>query len=68
MQIPTIQNGFQCKFETKFEPLERFEAIEGIFKLFKRDSNHSNANSNHSKGILTIRNQIQIIWTRFEAY
>ena len=36
----------------------KFEAIEG---LFERDSKHSNANLNHSKGILTIQNQIQSI-------
>jgi len=33
----------------------RFEAIEGKFKQFKRDSNYSNANSSHSKNILIIR-------------
>ena len=56
MQIRTIQKGFEA-FECKFEPLEM-------------DSKHSNANSNQSKGIQTIRMQIWIvrtIWKGFEA-
>ena len=44
MQIGTIQKGFEA-FECKFEP-------------FERDSNHSKANSIHSKGILSSRMQI----------
>ena len=40
MQIRTIQKGFEA-FETIFEP-------------FQRNSNHSNANLNHSKGIRSI--------------
>ena len=47
MQIRTIQKGFEV-FESKFDPL-------------KRDSMHSNTNSNHSKGIGTIRMQILTI-------
>ena len=59
----------------------RFEAFEGIFQVFEKDSNHSKpnsnhsneirsieCNSNHSKGILTIRIQIRTIQTRFEAF
>ena len=45
----------------------KFKAIECKFEPFERDSKQSNENSNHSKGILTIRMQIRIIRTRFEA-
>ena len=45
MEILTIRNGFEA-IECKFEP-------------FKRDSKHSNANSNHSKEIWSIRIQIR---------
>ena len=54
MQIRTIRKGFEA-FESKFEPLER-------------DSKHSNANSNHSKGIRSIWMQILTIWTTFEEF
>jgi len=53
IQILTIRKGFEA-FECKFEP-------------FKRDSKHSNANSNHWNQIPSIRMQIQTIQTRFEA-
>ena len=49
MQIRTIWKGFEA-FKSKFQPYER-------------DSKHSNANSNHSKGIRSIRMQIQTIRT-----
>ena len=48
MQILTIRRGFEA-FEWKFEPLEK-------------DAKHSNANSNHSKGIQRIRIQIRAPW------
>ena len=35
---------------------------------FKPNFKHSNANSNHSKGIRSIRMQIQTIRTKFEAF
>ena len=64
MQIRTIQKGF-IAFEYKFEPFKGiqsirmqmrtirkvFEAFEWKFESFERDSKHSNAISNHSKGI-----------------
>ena len=60
IQILTIRKGFEA-FECKFEP-------------FERDSKYSNANSNHSKGIQSIRMpirgiRIQILTIRngFEA-
>jgi len=48
MLILTIRKGFKT-FELKFEPLER-------------DAQHSNANSNHSKVIQSIRIQIRTTW------
>ena len=67
MQIWTIQKGFNA-FECKFEP-------------FEMDLKHSNANSNHSKGIWSIqkgfepfkrvwsiRTQILTIWKGFEPF
>ena len=54
MQILTIRKGFEA-FKFKFEP-------------FERDLKHSNANSNHSKGIQSIRMQIQTIQKGFEAF
>ena len=53
MLIRTIWKGFEA-FESKFKPLER-------------DSKHSNAHSNHSKGIRSIRMQILTIRRGFEA-
>ena len=47
MQIRTIRKGF--------------EAIEWKFERFERDLNYSNANSNHSKRIGSIRMQIRSI-------
>ena len=54
MQILTIRKGFET-FKFKFEP-------------FERDSKYSNANFNHSKGILSIRMQILTIRKGFEAF
>ena len=68
MQIRTTQKGFKA-FDCKFEP-------------FERDSKHSNAHSNHSKGfrsilmqiranskgIGSIRIQIRTIGNGFEAF
>ena len=54
MQIQTIRKGFEA-MEWKFEPLEM-------------DSNHSNANLNHLKGIRGIRMQIRTIRKGFEAF
>ena len=48
----TIRKGFEA-FEWKFEP-------------FEKDLKHSNANSNISKGIRSIRIQIQTIRKGFE--
>ena len=53
MQILTIRKGFEA-FELKLKPL-------------KKDSKHSNENSNHSKWIQGIRMQIQIIRNGFEC-
>jgi len=38
------------------------------FEAFERDSKHSNANSNYSKRIRSIRMQILTIQTKFEAF
>ena len=54
MQIPTIRNGLEA-FECKFYP-------------FERNLKHSIANSNHWKGIRSIRMQIRTIWKGFEAF
>ena len=54
MQILTIRKGFEI-FECKFEP-------------FDRELKHSSANSNHLKGIRSIRVQILTIWKEFEAF
>ena len=54
MQIPTLPKGLDA-FECKFEP-------------FKRDSKHSNANSNYSNRIQSIRIQIRTTQKGFEAF
>ena len=68
MQILTIRKGFET-FECKFESFEKdskhwnqirtirkgFEAFQCKFEQFERDSKHSNANSDHSNQILSIR-------------
>ena len=54
MQILTIRRGFEA-FESKFKPL-------------KKDSKHSDDNSNHSKGIRRIRMKIRTIRKGFEAF
>ena len=54
MQIRTIRKGLEA-FEFKFEP-------------FERDSKHSNANANFSKGIRRIEMQIRTIRKGFEAF
>ena len=54
MQILTIPKGFEA-FKCKLEP-------------FERDSNNSNANSNHSKEIQSIQMQIQTIGKGFESF
>ena len=38
------------------------------FEPFEKDSKHSNANSNHSKGIRSIRMQIRTIQKGFEVF
>ena len=53
MQIRTIRKGLEA-LELKFEP-------------FEMDSKHLNANSNHSKGIGSIRIEIRTIRKVFEA-
>ena len=72
MQIQTSRKGFEA-FESKFEPLKGiwgirmqfqtiqrgFEAFESKFEPFERDLKHLNVNSNHSKGIWSIRIQIR---------
>ena len=45
----------------------RFEVIEYKLEPFERDSNHSNANLNDSKGIRSIQMQIWNIRTWFKA-
>ena len=54
MQIRTIRKGLEA-FEFKFEP-------------FETDSKHSNANSNHSKGIRRVQMQIRTIRKGFEGF
>ena len=62
MQILTTGKGFEA-FKSKFEPLilkeirsirMQIRTIRKGFEPFERDSNHSNANSNHWKGIRSI--------------
>ena len=66
MLIRTIRKGFEA-FEFKLQTIrKRFEAFECTFKPFERDSKHSNGNLNHSKGIGSIRIQIQTIRKRFK--
>ena len=48
MQILTIRKGFE-PFKCKLKPLEMVQSIR--IQPFERDSKHSEANSNHSKGI-----------------
>ena len=54
IQIRIIWKGFE-EFEWKLEP-------------FERDSEGSNPNSNHSKGIESVRMQILTIRNGFEAF
>ena len=54
MQIPTIRKGFEA-FKFKFE-------------AFERDSKHLDANSKHSKVIVSIRMQIRAIRKGSEAF
>ena len=68
MQILTIRKGLKLStpnsnhskwiliFQIQFLNFRKgFEAFECKFKPFERDSRHLNANSNHSKGIRSIR-------------
>ena len=54
MEIRAIRKGFKA-FEYSFEP-------------FERNSKHSIGNSNHLKGIRSIRIQIRTIRKRFKAF
>ena len=45
-----------------------FEAFECKLDSFKIDSKHSNANSNHSKGIRSIRKQLRTIRMGFQGF
>ena len=54
MQIRTTRKGLEA-LKCKFEP-------------FERDSKHSNPNSNHSKGIQSIRMQIRNTRKGLEAF
>ena len=54
MQILTIQ--------------KKFQAFECKLKTFELDLKHSNANSNHSKGIQSIQMQIRNIRKGFKAF
>ena len=45
-----------------------FEAFKSTFEPFGRDSKHLNENSNHLKGIRSIRMQILTIQTKFETF
>ena len=57
---------------TRFKPFERdskdFEAFECKFKPLQWDLKHWNANSNHSKGIQSIRMQIRTTRMGFETF
>ena len=60
MQIATIQEILSIQLQMGI--IEKgFIAFECKFEPFKRDSKHSNANSNNSKGIRSIRMQIRTI-------
>ena len=65
MQIQTIQTTFEA-LECNFQPFKgtliirmQIRSVRTIFKPFKRDSNQSNANSNHSNEIRTVQMQIR---------
>ena len=47
---------------------KEFEAFEGKFEPFEKDSKHLNANSNHSKGFRSNRMHIETIWKGLEAF
>ena len=81
MQILTIRKGFEA-FEYKFETFEKirsirmqirtiqkaFAAFESKFEVLKRHLKHSNANTNHSKGIWSIRMQILTVQKGSKAF
>ena len=68
MEILTIRKGFEV-FNCEFEHFQKgFIEFECKFEPFKRDSKLSNANSNHSKGIRSIRMEIRMIRKGFEAF
>ena len=58
-----IRKGFECQFANEIRSILWMQIL-----TIEKDSKHSNANSNHSKGIQVIRNQIWSIRTRFEAF
>ena len=78
MKIRTIQKGFEA-FEWKFKPFEgiqnirmKIRTIRKGLEALERDSKYSNENSNHSKGIGSIRMEIRTIYhysteVRFKA-
>ena len=74
MQIRTIRKGSKHSKAIRNFLIEiltigkEFEAFECKFEPFKRDSKHSNANSNRSKGIPSIRMQIRTIRKGFKAF
>ena len=43
----------------------KFKALEGIFQVFEKDSNHSKPNSNHSNEIRSIWMEIWTITKEF---
>ena len=64
MQILNIWTKFEA-FECKLEPFKRDSKHSNANSNLEMDSKHSNANSNHSKRILM---EIRTIWKGFEAF
>ena len=67
MPIQTVRTRFEA-LRMQIQTIRTtFKALECKFQPFKRDSNHSNANSNRSNDIQTILTiQMQILTIRKE--
>ena len=66
MQIPTIRKVRTISNHSK--RILSNKPVECKFESFEWYSNYLNANSNHSKGILTIRMQIRIVRMIFKLF
>ena len=68
MQIQAIRKNSNHSNEKLWTIRKEFEAFEWKFEPFESDSKHSNANSNHLKGILSIRMRIQNFRNGFKGF